>query len=226
MRWNQGSGMSSLGHLPGSGLYSSYAMRISDDGVWTVGQGTTNSGNSNLPFRYSQATGMQSLGDLPGGANEGAAWGVNANGTVAVGWSRSGSGMEAFRWQQGVGMVGLGDLSGGGFESRANFVSNDGLTVLGYGTTSRGQEAFIWKQGGGMQKLETYLHKFGLDPAKQGWILRQATSISLDGRTIVGFGTNSFGQQEAFVATVPEPTTMAALGLGALALWRGRRRIR
>jgi PEP-CTERM motif len=57
-----------------------------------------------------------------------------------------------------------------------------------------------------------------------GWSLPAATGISADGRTIAGNGFNPSGQTEAWIATVPEPSSMplAAAGLLSLAVvaWR------
>jgi hypothetical protein len=43
----------------------------------------------------------------------------------------------------------------------------------------------------------------GLD----GWLLTEATGVSYDGQTVVGTGIHN-GVTQAFVATVPEPSTI------------------
>lgn len=43
-------------------------------------------------------------------------------------------------------------------------------------------------------------------------------SVSDDGLTIVGWGSNSSGQEEAWYAVIPEPSTGLLLGLGLAAL--------
>ena len=62
---------------------------------------------------------------------------------------------------------------------------------------------------------------FGLDLT--GWQLIAASAITPDGRTIVGTGFNSDGNQEAWIATIPEPGSLVLLGLGGLALGRRKR---
>jgi hypothetical protein len=71
-----------------------------------------------------------------------------------------------------------------------------------------------------MRNLRNVLEDdFGLDLS--GWTLTEATGISADGRTIVGYGVNPSGDQEGWIA-VPEPPPAALVfaGLAALALWR------
>jgi len=53
-------------------------------------------------------------------------------------------------------------------------------------------------------------------------VLTQARGISLDGNTIVGTGFRN-GNTEAFVAVVPEPTTLGVLVAGGVAMLRRRR---
>ena len=120
-------------------------------------------------------------------------------------------------------MAGLGDLPGGSFSSRALGASADGSVVVGSGTSVNGTEAFLWTASNNMRSLSNILtDDFGLDLT--GWILEEATGISDDGLTIVGFGTNPDGNEEAWIArldpvSTPEPSTL--LGLGTLALAGG-----
>jgi hypothetical protein len=73
-----------------------------------------------------------------------------------------------------------------------------------------------------MRSLATVLTtEYGLDLT--GWVLDDATSISADGRTIAGIGSNPNGQTEAWIAhlepnanAVPEPASFALLGIGGL----------
>ena len=71
-----------------------------------------------------------------------------------------------------------------------------------------------------MQPLKQVLIDQGIDLT--GWDLVSARGVSDDGLTIVGFGTNPLGNTEAWIATIPEPTTGQLLGMGLLALVVGR----
>ena len=158
-------------------------------------------------FRWTSDGGMVGLGDLAGGSFDSEAFGVSDDGSTVVGTSSSASGYEAFRWTSGGGMVGLGDLAGGSFLSIANGVSDDGSIVVGHGTSASGNEAFVWDAANGMRSLQDVLtNDHGLDLT--GWQLSRATGISDDGLTIVGYGTNPQGAQEAWIATVPEPSSL------------------
>jgi probable HAF family extracellular repeat protein len=168
---------------------------------------------------------MVGLGDLPGGAFLSAADDVSADGSVIVGQGVSASGFEAFRWTSGGGMVGLGDLPGGAFESAAWDVSADGSVTVGHGTTALGAEAFVWTSAGGMQNLRDLLIAGGAT-GLAGWRLTQASAITPDGRTIVGSGRNPAGNPEAWLATIPEPSTLTLVALTSIALlapWARRR---
>jgi len=65
----------------------------------------------------------------------------------------------------------------------------------------------------------------GLGVNVSGWSLTN-TDISADGQTIVGYGTDPSGQTEAWIATIPEPSTglLALTGLVGLAVRRRRAR--
>jgi len=206
----------------------SEARGVSLDGNTIVGTGTRN-GNTEA-FRHTAGDGMVGLGALSVATFESRARGVSADGSTVVGFSRSASSYEAFRHTADGGMVGLGYLSGG-FESFALGVSGDGSTVVGYGSpdpelnSEWESEAFRHTAAGGMERLWDVLLAAGINPADTGWsVLIEARGVSLDGNTIVGFGFRD-GNFEAFVAVVPEPTTLCVLAAGAVVVLRRRRRV-
>jgi uncharacterized membrane protein len=141
-----------------------------------------------------------------------------------VGSSRAEAGYEAYRWTGDTGMVSLGDVSGGTHGSAANAVSADGSVVVGYGNSPIGREAMIWTATSGMQSLRDFLMAQGVTSVTN-WQLIDANDVSADGLRIVGTGINPDGNEEAWIAVVPEPTcvTLAALAtLGIIWTWRLR----
>ncbi len=199
-RWTRATGMVGLGNLFGGGLFRrvlwSGIPAVSADGSVVVGYTSGNEAS-----RWTQATGTVGLGSL---RFSGVASGVSADGSVVVGQSMNANfAQEAFRWTQGTGMVGLGG------PSYANGVSADGSVVVG--TSNESNEAFIWNSTQGMRSLKQVLtNDYGLN--LNGWDLIEATGISADGLSIVGFGFNSSGNTEAWIASldgepVPPGTT-------------------
>lgn len=119
-------------------------------------------------------------------------------------------------------MVELGDLAGGSFDSFASGLSADGSTVVGRGSTALGEEAFIWDAANGMRNLKDVLTAQGLNLT--GWTLSGAREVSADGLTIVGYGNNPDGKTEAWIATIPEPSSFVLVSiLGFLSLIPRRR---
>ena len=57
-----------------------------------------------------------------------------------------------------------------------------------------------------------------------GWQLNNATGISADGLTIVGYGPNPNGDTEAWIAVIPEPSTGLLLMTGLLGFAYRQRR--
>ena len=121
-------------------------------------------------------------------------------------------------------MVGLGDLPGGSFRSQAWGTSADGSVVVGVGRSSSGDETFVWDETNGMRALIQILADQGIDMT--GWNLAGAGDISADGLTIVGIGTNPLGFYEAWIATIPEPSTAILLGIGLVGMSASRRQRR
>ncbi len=230
-RWTSSGGTVGLGTLPGTfpGRYRSSAADVSADGSVVVGESLTGIGNTRA-FRWTSGGGMVDLGVLPGGSisTSSRAYAVSADGSVVVGFSNTplSTSSGAFRWTSGGGMVVLGDIPSGNFGRIANGVSADGSVVVGQGNFTGGsQGAFIWDATNGVRSVQDILaNNLGLDLT--GWNLYNAIGVSSDGRTIVGNGINPNGDNEAWVAVVPEPSTftLAGLGLAAMAAfgWLGR----
>jgi probable HAF family extracellular repeat protein len=203
--------MVGLGDLAGGG-FQSYAYGVSADGSVIVGRGNSASGPE--AYRWTSGGGMVGLGDLPGGAFLSYAYGVSADGSVVVGYSGSASGDEAYRWTSGGGMVGLGDLPGGIFFSQAYGVSADGSVVVGRSSSASGFEVFVWDSISGMRSIQGLLVAHGIDLT--GWTLSEAYAIAADNVTVVGYGINPSGFAEAWIATIPEPSTWACLLLALM----------
>jgi len=155
--------------------------------------------------------------------------GVNASGQVTGVSGTSGYTTHAFlSGPNGTGLKDLGTLGG---TSSAGSGVNDTGQVVGYSDTTgdAAYHAFLYS-GGSMFDLDSLI------APGTGFTLTRASGIS-DTGFITGIGTNSAGQDDAFLLTpaapsaapVPEGSTtlslglMLVLGLGTLAL-RARRR--
>ena len=198
-RWTATTGMQPLGDLPG-GPFGSNALGISADGTVIIGHGNSAAGAEG--WRWTQATGMQTIGDLPGGLVESSAEGISRNARFIVGFGNSAQGREAILWTAEEGMVPLGELYGGPFLSDAEVVSDDGERIGGISEGPDGHEAFFWTPALGMVPLEALLRLFGAT-GLDGWQLIHVNGMTADGRTLIGWGANPDGVDEAWVATLP-----------------------
>jgi len=117
----------------------------------------------------------------------------------------------------------LGELPGGGYGGGATAISADGSAVVGSSESGNGREAFRWTAAGGIQSLaELLTQDYGLDLA--GRHLTRAVGVSDDGFTFSGTGVNPSGKTEAWIATIPEPASVALVTLGCALLSAPRRR--
>jgi probable HAF family extracellular repeat protein len=171
-------------------------------------------------FRWTASGGMVDLGSLPGfgdGYVTGdCAYGVSADGSVIVGYSFyydefDSTHLEAFRWTAAGGMVGLGYLHGGDSSSGAECVSPDGSIIVGSSGNDTAREWFLWTQSLGMRSLNSLLGA----ALPEGWMLREVRAVTVNGdvATLVGYGTNPYGYEEAYIATVPIPEPVRPGGL-------------
>lgn len=223
-RWTETSGMVDLGNLP-LGPADNRAFGVSADGTVIVGS-AAGIGRRNA-FRWTNETGMVPLPELSGAIGSQANK-VSTDGSVIVGVNDvppSGpfsSGDVAVRWTEQQGVMSLGTLPLA-TDSAAFAVSADGSVVVGRSTGFVGNMgvggAFYWTEATGMLNLQDVLLSLGADNL-DAWSLSEARGVSTDGLTIVGWGDHN-GRMEAFMATVPEPSTvvLAILAAGTLLIF-------
>jgi len=153
----------------------SRALGVSSDGGVVVGE------TADGAFRWTAA----GLTILPGTGSSAKA--VSANGSITVGSSSN----SPVRWTGTAGPMLLGTGNG-----QALAVNGDGTVIVG--TTPNG--AFIWDNTNGRRLLATVLTTAGANLS--GWTMDVATSVSSDGKVIVGYGGH-LGTTEAWIARLP-----------------------
>ncbi len=211
-RWTEAGGMQSL--VGGGTFLNSGANGVSADGSLVVGQFAPPK-FGDLAIIWPEGGSPQVIGFPPLSS---VAKGVSADGSVVVGKT----GSDAFRWTQTGGLELLGLLPGSS-SSSASGVSADGSLIVG----QSGGEAFLWSNSQGMQSLTDVLIAAGVSNLT-GWGLTNATAVSADGYTVVGYGSNPNGQTEAWIADlrkvqpIPTPALLPGLIGVSLATWRRR----
>jgi probable HAF family extracellular repeat protein len=213
-RWTADGGLADLGSL-GAGF--SAASGVSRDGSLAVG--TSRSPEAQEAFRWTPSGGMAPLGGLAGGGQTIRATAVSADGKVIVGVGADARSFQAFRWTRETGAVALGTFDPRNPGSSASGVSADGRVVVGMGSgvdADGNGEAFVWFPGRGILDLRRYLLAHGVSAA-QDWRLSEATGVSDDGRTHVGWGLDPQGVPSGWLAhieiedTAPPPAAPGQL---------------
>lgn len=206
----------------GTSFNSTGAYGVSKDGTivtgtyeqkpfwWTQEQGIQFLQHPEIPFLLIQEDRVSEVFD------------VSDDGQVLVGWSGSPFESIATIWNLNGSSIILSDVENSGI---ATSVSSDGKIVIGHEYLHEAPNhriAFIWDELNGKRFLNDVLTSGGVDLG--GWHLSEALAISSDGYTIMGTGINPKGEQEYWIAIVPEPTTLLLLGFGSLFLRLKRNR--
>ena len=209
--------LSSLGDFSG-GITDSGAYAVSADGSVIVGYGNAGPGLGIAPqpaYWTSSEPFPHTLSGVPATVR-GEALGVSADGQVIVGYVTIDSNEHAFRWTDD-GYQDLGLLPGDVDEIfnfyRATAASADGSVIVG----DENQAAWIWRQDHGIIDLKSYLLAGGAGTVA-GWQLSHVTGVSADGRTFVGYGQEPGVGARAWIATIPEPSSLVLAGLSAAGL--------
>ncbi|MCL2330070.1 MAG: hypothetical protein FWC56_02085 [Phycisphaerae bacterium] len=177
-------------------------------------------------FRWTSENGTERFGPLPDGVTPNLA-AISADGSTIIGriygqdyYS------DAFCWTPDDGIQLLGDKPDWALSSSASWVSADGSTIFGYWDDGESfVRSFIWDQEHGARDLLDVLKQdYHLDWT--GWEQLRVLDISADGNTFVGLGINPAGQQEFWMATISEPSTISLLALASLGLLRRKGRAR
>ncbi len=219
VRWTNGGVPVPLGSITGSADLSS-ASGVSANGSVIVGD--LYNGSLAQAFRWTQEDGVSLLGSLPGDAESRHPI-VSGDGSTIVGQSSRNNAItqDAFLWREGLGMVLLAPRPTGIGEIEPFGISADGSVVVGILIEEDPLflvHPFIWDAPSGLRDLEDVLvGDLGLAEAAD-WHLGYATGISADGQVIVGSGVNPSGDREAWMATIPEPSTLCFLSVGVLSV--------
>lgn len=203
--WTVGSGMASVGVLPGGTQTRAYSINANGE---VVGWGTTPGADRG----FIATPALTSVGAVSAAANSRTrAFGISNNGWVTGDARDPALGDEAFAWSATGGLLTLGKLAGATSSFGAD-INSSGWAVGWNQGGAGGDEAYLWTQSDGMLSLNSLL----VDAA--GWTVQRARAIN-DAGYVVANAVAADGRVRAVLLTpVPEPGTWALVGAALLAL--------
>jgi uncharacterized membrane protein len=231
-----------------SGTLASGVMDLGSDGASSRASGANYDGSVLVGFDESPTFGVRrpavwvngvvtNLAALDNG-EPGEVNATNGAGTIIVGenWDPvnflTGAAIWRFNgatWdEQQIGVLPGTDPIFGGLASCTD-TNSDGSLVIGFNRFSffGGATGFVWTPAGGMVSAAEWLTSLGITLVPELFVT-DLSAISADGLHVVGTAVdiNTF-QSNSFIVTIPEPTSLGAIGLlGLLAATRLRRRSR
>jgi hypothetical protein len=229
VRWNLSADtITPLLSIGGASPASGVAYGVSDSGNIIIGQ-VNDTGQGKQAVEWING-GLAHVLPPTSTNNSGSALAVSGDGSTAVGYSGvqttptgSIASQTATRWTLSTNgtatALGLGTLSGGQL-SEAVAVNHDGSVVVGWSgsatpdptnaSTLAGASAFRWTSTDNIQSVQGLLATAGVNMGS--WHLTDATGVSSDGRTIVGYGTNGNNQVIGWLARIALPQTTGGGG--------------
>jgi len=209
--------MTDLGTLggPSLSLYTnSFAYDVNNSGQVVGDSEFSAAGNSGTHAFVWQNGVMTDIGTLGGTVSR--AHGINDSGQIAGSSLTAGNVFHAFSYSNGV----MQDIHGLGVRSDASSINASGTVVGSWSNYSNGPTGGFVYRNGVMTDLNTLF-----DATSPVTNLTRATGIS-DTGYIIGTGYINGGEHAILLTpnAVPEPASIAALGLGALVMLRKRRR--
>lgn len=197
----------------------SNALDVSADGDVIVGWVTRDSG-ARAGFRWEVGdTELTPLDPLPRGVAITELNTVSFNGKHALGFANADGNQRGVILRENTEPLLLESLQ----RMTLTAISDDGNTVVGRKLGGVHDVPFIWDPVHGMRDLQDVLsNQYGLADEIGNLILTEVHGLSADGRTILGKarvpGAGGSFTETPWIATVPEPSTMAMTIFSALGL--------
>ncbi len=169
-----------------------------------------------FPVIWKDSPNPEYLGDLPGGEDGGIVSAMSPSGEFVAGLSIDGENFPgdygAYVWTRRDGMLPVPRV-----ETNDAFISVSSVNDQGVVAGSSQRKAYLYHELTGTIDLEKLLEDaYGIDTT--GFSLMDTTSVSADGRTIVGTAQEDGGRSRLFRATIPDFIVAASFLNGTLDL--------